>query len=133
MIENTKKYAFHLYPSMIEEMEKSLDLANATSKSDFVRQAVNFYIRYLHLRKSMNLVAPLLEQTVHDEAESVERNLSEMLFKVAVELGIVSKAMCSAFRFDEEALAQLRKEIAKEVASTNGVISFEQFNDGLSD
>ena len=34
-----------------------------------------FAIRCLHLEKSLNLVAPLLEETVHNEAESVERNL----------------------------------------------------------
>lgn len=45
MIENKKKYAYWMYPSMVKEIEKSLDMANATSKSDFVCQAVNFYIR----------------------------------------------------------------------------------------
>lgn len=87
MVENKKKYAYWMYPSTVAEMEKMLDAANAVSKSDFVCQAVKFYIRCLHLEKSLNLVAPLLEETVHNEAESVERNLSEMLFKVAVELG----------------------------------------------
>ena len=57
MVENKKKYAYWMYPSMVKEIEKSLDMANATSKSDFVCQAVNFYIRYLHLGKSMNLLA----------------------------------------------------------------------------
>ena len=125
MVENKKKYAYWMYPSMVKEIEKSLESANATSKSDFVCQAVKFYIRYLHLGKSMNLIAPLLEQTVHNEAESVERNLSEMLFKVAVELGVLSNVICAANNYSSETVSSLRENVAEEIASTNGVFTFE--------
>ena len=129
MVENKKKYAYWMYPSMVKEIEKSLESANATSKSDFVCQAVKFYIRYLHLGKSMNLIAPLLEQTVHNEAESVERNLSEIMFKIAVELGVLSNVICSANNYSFETVSSLRENVAEEVASTNGVFTFEDAYD----
>ena len=125
MVENKKKYAYWMYPSMVKEIEKSLVSANATSKSDFVCQAVKFYIRYLHLGKSMNLIAPLLEQTVHNETESVERNLSEIMFKIAVELGVLSNVICSANNYSFETVSSLRENVAEEIASTNGVFTFE--------
>ena len=133
MVENKKKYAYWMYPSMVKEIEKSLESANATSKSDFVCQAVKFYIRFLHLGKSMNLIAPLLEQTVHNEAESVEKNLSEMLFKVAVELGVLSNAICAAVHYSPETVSNLRANVAEEVASTNGVFTFEDAYDWQRD
>lgn len=37
-----QKYAYWMRPSMVAEMEEMLDSANATSKSDFVCQAVDF-------------------------------------------------------------------------------------------
>ena len=129
MVENKKKYAYWMYPSMVKEIEKSLESANATSKSDFVCQAVKFYIRYLHLEKSMNMIAPLLEQTVHNEAESVERNLSEMMFKIAVELGVLSNVICSANNYSFETVSSLRENVAEEIASTNGVFTFEDAYD----
>ena len=129
MVENKKKYAYWMYPSMVKEIEKSLESANATSKSDFVCQAVKFYIRYLHLGKSMNLIAPLLEQTVHNETESVERNLSEIMFKIAVELGVLSNVICSANNYSFETVSSLRENVAEEVASTNGVFTFEDAYD----
>ena len=125
MVENKKKYAYWMYPSMVKEIEKSLDMANATSKSDFVCQAVNFYIRYLHLGKSMNLLAPVLENTVHSEVESAERNLSEMMFKIAVELGMISNQLCNVYQFDRNAFKKLRENVAEEIATTNGVFTFE--------
>ena len=125
MVENKKKYAYWMYPSTVAEMEKMLDAANAVSKSDFVCQAVKFYIRSLHLGKSLNLVAPLLEETVHNEAESVERNLSEIMFKIAVELGVLSNVICAANNYSSETVSSLRENVAEEIASTNGVFTFE--------
>lgn len=125
MVENKKKYAYWMYPSMVKEIEKSLDSANATSKSDFICQAVKFYIRYLHLGKSMNLIAPVLEHAVHNEAESVERNLSEIMFKIAVELGVLSNVICAANHYSSETVSSLRENVTEEIASTNGVFTFE--------
>lgn len=93
MSENKKKYAYWMKPSMVEEMTEMLDEANATSKSDFVCQAVNFYIGYLHQQKYINYLSPILAQTIKSEIESVEKNVSEMLFKVAVEQAKLSTTM----------------------------------------
>ena len=54
MSENKKKYAYWMKPSMVEEITEMLDTANATSKSDFVCQAVQFYIGYLHQKKCID-------------------------------------------------------------------------------
>ena len=42
-----QKYAYWMRPSLVAEMTEMLESANATSKSDFVCQAVEFYIGYL--------------------------------------------------------------------------------------
>lgn len=93
MSENKKKYAYWMKPSMVEEMTEMLDTANATSKSDFVCQAVQFYIGYLHQQKCIDYLSPILAQTIKSEIESVEKNISEMLFKVAVEQAKLSTTM----------------------------------------
>lgn len=73
MSENKKKYAYWMKPSMVEEMTEMLDDANATSKSDFVCQAVQFYIGYLHQQKCIDYLSPILAQTIKSEIESVEK------------------------------------------------------------
>lgn len=93
MSENKKKYAYWMKPSMVEEITEMLDTANATSKSDFVCQAVQFYIGYLHQKKCIDYLSPILAQTIKSEIESVEKNISEMLFKVAVEQAKLSTTM----------------------------------------
>jgi tRNA G10 N-methylase Trm11 len=125
MSENKKKYAYWMKPSMVEEITEMLGEANATSKSDFVCQAVKFYIAYLHQQKCIDYLSPILAQTIKSEIESVEKNVSEMLFKVAVEQAKVSNVIAATNQFDSETMSRLNDFCANEVARNNGIITFE--------
>ena len=125
-MENKKKYAYYMRPSLVQEMETMLGEANATSKSDFVNIAVRFYLDYLHNQKSVDFISPMLAQTIKSEVESVEKNISEMLYKLAVEQSKLSVALAldnDSERFDYDKLNEFCAQI---VAMNNGVISFEE-------
>lgn len=72
MDDKKQKYAYWLRPSLVTEMENMLDESNATSKSDFVTQAIEFYIVYLRQRKCVDFISPLLSQSIKSEIGSVE-------------------------------------------------------------
>lgn len=120
-----QKYAYWMRPSMIAEMEEMLDAANATSKGDFVCQAVDFYIGYLRQEKNINYLSPLLANVIKDEVESVEKNISEMLFKVAVEQAKLSHIIAAQSNIDDDRMDELHRMCASDVAESNGIISFE--------
>ena len=129
MSENKKKYAYWMKPSMVEEITEMLDTANATSKSDFVCQAVNFYIGYLHQQKCIDYLSPILAQTIKSEIESGEKNISEMLFKVAVEQAKLSNVIAATNQFDTDTMSRLNTFCSEEVARNNGIITFEEAYD----
>lgn len=129
MSENKKKYAFWLEPSLVEEMESMLGEANATSKGDFVRQAIKLYMAYLRQNKSLGFLSPLLAQTIKSEIESVEKNICGMLFKVAVKQAINSHIVAAEYDIDADSLDQLRDSCARMVAENNGLITFEDAYD----
>lgn len=125
MTENKKKYAYWMYPSLVEEMETMLSDANADSKSEFVSQAVRFYIGYLRQGKNVDYLAPIISQSIKEEISSVETNLSRMLFKVAVEVGIASHLHAVSINVSQDTMENLRHMCAEDVAQINGVIKFE--------
>ena len=129
MSENKKKYAYWLEPSLVEEMESMLIDANATSNGDFVRQAIRFYMAYLRQGKSLDFLSPLLAQTIKSQVESVERNISGMLFKVAVEQGKISILLANQYEKSDEFMEWAHEECSKRIAETNGIISFEDAYD----
>ena len=125
MSEKKEKFTYWLEPSLVDEMSSMLSEANATSKGEFVRQAVKFYMAYLRQKKSIDFISPLLSQTIKNEIESVERNLSEMLFKVAVEQAKISNIVAWQNQLDDQTIERLHDICARDVAGTNGIISFE--------
>ena len=129
MSENKKKFSYWLEPSLVEEMESMLHEANATSNGDFVRQSIRFYMAYLRQGKSLDFLSPLLAQTIKNQVESVERNISGMLFKVAVEQGKISVLLANQYEKSDEFMEWVHEECAKRIAETNGIISFEDAYD----
>ena len=121
---------------MRREIGELMGKANATSRSDFVRQAVKFYCGYLRSGKDVNFLAPVISQTVKGEVRTLERNLSQMLFKLAVEVGMNSHITAATNEITQRQMDAVRRLCAEEVAETNGVISFEKaydFQDGGAD
>ena len=129
MSENKKKYAYWLEPSLVEEMESMLTDANATSNGDFVRQSIRFYMAYLRQGKSLDFISPLLAQAIKSQVESVERNISGMLFKVAVEQGKISHMLAYQYEMSDAGMKSLHESCANRIAETNGIISFEDAYD----
>ena len=121
-----KKTAIRFEPELKEEIQSMMTEANATSMADFVRQASEFYIAFLRQKKSINFIAPLLAQTIKNEIESVEKNISSMLFKLAVEQSIGTNIISYLNRIDRETISSLREMCSVEVAENNGIITFEE-------
>ncbi len=110
---------------MVAEIEEMLAEANATSKGDFVCKAVEFYIGYLWQQKSINYLAPMLARAIKSEARSLGKDVCEMLFKLAVEMGIISNITAAVNEILDDSLENLRLNVAQEVARTNGILTFE--------
>ena len=116
-------------PSMVAEITKMMPEANATSKTDFVRKAVEFYIGYLRQQKNINYLAPMLAGAIKSEVRSLGRDVCEMLFKLAVEIGINSNITAAVNDISDESLDMVRLNVAQEVARVNGILTFEDANE----
>ena len=125
MSEKMQKYAYWMTPSMVAEITKMMPEANATSKTDFVRKAVEFYIGYLRQQKNINYLAPMLAGAIKSEVRSLGKDVCEMLFKLAVEMGINSNITAAVNDIEDESLENIRRNVAQEIARVNGILTFE--------
>ena len=129
MSEKMQKYAYWMTPSMVAEITKMMPEANATSKKDFVRKAIEFYIGYLRQQKNINYLAPMLAGAIKSEVRSLGRDVCEMLFKLAVEMGINSNITAAVNDIEDESLENIRRNVAQEIARVNGILTFEDANE----
>ncbi len=121
-----EKTAIRFEPELKAEIQNMMSEANATSMADFVRQATEFYIAYLRQKKSIDFLAPLLAQTIKNEIESVERNVSQMIYKLAVEQAIANNILACYNGVSDETVKELREMCSKDVAENNGIITIEE-------
>lgn len=126
MKETKTKYAIYLYPSQMEEIKQLMDAANAKSQSEFVSDAIRFYIGYLQQGKNVNYLAPIIAQTIQEEIRSTEKNISQILFKLAVESAMLSELQATQIRATPDQMEQLRRMCSRIVAENNGIITFEK-------
>ena len=125
MKEIKNKYAIYLYPSLVEEMEAMMKEANADSKSEFVSNALRFYIGYLKQGKNVDYLAPIIAQTIKEEIRSTEKNISQILFKVAVESAMLAQIQAFQVQLTSTQMDDLRQMCSQIVAKNNGIITFE--------
>ena len=126
MRETKSKYAIYLYPSQMEEIKNLLDQANAKSQSEFVSDAIRFYIGYLQQGKNADYLAPIIAQTIKEEIRNTEKNISQILFKLAVESAMLSELQATQLRVPQDQMEQLRRMCSRIVAENNGIITFEK-------
>ena len=124
-----QKYAYWMTPSMVAEITKMMPEANATSKTDFVRKAVAFYIGYIRQQKNINYLAPMLAGAIKSEVRSLGKDVCEMLFKLAVEMGINSNITAAVNDIEDESLENIRRNVAQEIARVNGILTFADANE----
>ena len=109
----------------MEEIKSLLNQANAKSQSEFVSDAIRFYIGYLQQGKNVDYLAPIIAQTIKEEIGSTEKNISQILFKLAVESAIVSQIQATQIRATPLQMENLRQMCSRVVAQNNGIITFE--------
>ena len=123
--EKKQRFSYWQRPSQIQKMENAMPLSNCTSKSDFVCTAIDFYIGYLFQQESLDYLSPVINRSIKNVIGDVEKNICDMLFKLAVETGMATRIVGNSFEMDDEFLEELRGYILKMVAENNGVLNLE--------
>lgn len=91
-----------------------------------MREAVDYYLGYLAQKGSVSYLSPIISQNIKLVLGRFEENLSEMLFKLAVEVSksnILSARNCE---LNDYALNYLNDVSEQLVAEHNGVLDLEK-------
>lgn len=122
-----EKYRFPVYiPSeQNSEIDAYVDNGYAKSKNDFINKAIEFYIGYLRNEKNIDYIAPILSSVMKSQMTDIERNLSEIIFKLAVEVAKQNHIAVCRGELDEDTLYRLNDLCCRDVASNNGRVQLE--------
>ena len=127
--ENKTRIPAWLRPSTIRRMDGWLETANCKSRSEFIEKALRFYIGYLGAKDASEYLPDELTATLHEIVTGSADRTNSLLFKCAVEQGIMAHTIAAHFRDTMEDRRALRGYVVDEVKRTNGQIKFEDAQD----
>lgn len=114
-----------IYPSTEEKINHNFRADNCKSPSEFIENAIKFYLGYLSEEENINYISPMITETVKAQIKGTEQRLARLIFKVAVELGKLSHMTAAMNDVDEDTLKSLHAMCVTEVRKINGIIDYE--------
>ena len=126
MSKNTQKYTYTMPIEQYDKMQRFVEANGYRSVSSFVCRAVSFYMAFLKSRGTNEFLAPVIAGTIKSEIRSVEKNLSEIIVKMAVEQSMANSITAYYNNFDMDEFDGLRRDCERIVAETNGIIDLEE-------
>ena len=123
-----KKVRFALYvnQSALDLVDEYFEKDNCFSKSEFIENAIRFYVSYLSSDTNIPYLSTVVMSTMEALLKENTNRLSKLLFKLAVELAITMNVVAANQGVDKEVLNSLRGECIKEVKKTNGIFTFDE-------
>ena len=128
MDKTDKKVRFALYvnQSALDLVDEYFEKDNCLSKSEFIENAIRFYVSYLSSDTNIPYLSTVVMSTMDSLLKENTNRLSKLIFKLAVELAITMNVVAANQGVDKEVLNSLRGECIKEVKKTNGIFTFDE-------
>lgn len=120
------RHSTWLKESTVKLVEQYYESDQCKSKSAFIEKAILYYVNYLYLERNMDVLSPVLMSSLRAISEENTTRIMRIVFKMAVELGVISNIV--AFRFDisEKDIKMVRDECIKELEKTNGIFDLKK-------
>lgn len=109
-------------PETYNKIDASMETSNCKSRSEFIEKAVLFYISSLMVKEN-NYLPPMMTSVLQGMMDNTEKRQSKLLFKLAVELDIMTHVLASAVDVDPMQLERIRGFCVEEVKRSIGNIS----------
>ena len=98
---------------------------NALSRSEFICDAIDFYIAWLNCENNSKVLTPALESVVSARITDTENRLARVIFKLAIEVAMMMHVVAGTNQVNQSQLGELRKLCVDEVSRLNGRYKFE--------
>lgn len=125
MFEDKRKFALWLHPETLEQVETAYKKDDCRSKSEFIEKAVRFYLSYLAAEDDSSLLPNAFLSSMKSIVSESDNRIGRLLFKLAVEMAVMSNILAAMDDVDDVTLSRLRGECVKAVKQINGAFTME--------
>lgn len=125
MDNTSKRIGLYINQDLLKACDNAISRTNATSRSDFISNAIEFYIAWLDSKNTTKILTPALESVIGSKILDTEDRIARVLFKQGVELAMLMHVVSATNDITESQLKELRKICVEEVKRNSGKYKFE--------
>ena len=111
--------------SLLRRVDEAMDKTSARSRSEFISDALEFYIAWLHSEETGKVLTPALDSVISGRIGDTENRIARVLFKQSVELAMLMHVVAATHSIRPEDVESLRKMCVGEVSKVNGKFHFD--------
>lgn len=122
---NSNRIGVYINNELLARCDAAMEKTNAESRSEFICDAIEYYIVAISVRENSKVLTPALESAIGGKIALTEDRISRILFKLGVEVAMMNNILAANHNIDEDSLSALRRFCTNEVAAIGGKYSFE--------
>ena len=131
MDEQKSRHTVWLSGNAWDAVEGHYRADNCTTKNEYIEKAIQFYSGYLDTENAAAYLPRVLSEVLEGKLGAFGNRIGGLLFKLAVNDGMLTCLIASGADIDRAVLDKLRVYCVKEARSTHGIIELEDAIESL--
>ena len=111
---------------LLARCDAAMEKTNVTSRSEFIRDALEHYIAVINMQESSKVLTPALESVIGSKIALTEDRISQLLFKLTVEIAVQNHLTAGRYRYEDSYLDGLRDYCVQQVKALNGRVDLKE-------
>ena len=125
-INNSSRIGVYIGDDLLARCDTAIEKTNADSRSEFIRDALEHYIAVLNMQESSKVLTPALESVIGSKIALTEDRISQLLFKLTVEIAVQNHLTAGRYRYEDSYLDGLRDCCVQQVKALNGRVDLKE-------
>ena len=123
---NSSRIGVYIGDDLLARCDAAMEKTNADSRSEFIRDALEHYIAVINMKENSRVLTPALESAIGSKIALTEDRISQLLFKLTVEIAVQNHLTAGRYRYEDSYLDGLRDYCVQQVKALNGRVDLKE-------
>ena len=121
-----KRIGVYISEELLDQCDAAVEKSGADSRSEFICDAIEHYIAVINMKENSRVLTPALESVIGSKIALTEDRISQLLFKLTVEIAVQNHLTAGRYRYEDSYLDGLRDYCVQQVKALNGRVDLKE-------
>ena len=121
-----KRIGVYISEELLDQCDAAVEKSGADSRSEFICDAIMHYIAVINMAENSRVLTPALESVIGSKIALTEDRISQLLFKLTVEIAVQNHLTAGRYRYEDSYLDGLRDYCVQQVKALNGRVDLKE-------